>query len=256
METLHSHTDMIDLNPLVVERHPIKPPPNATADEYHYLWYSLTDRVSYLPGGLMSGKVSYNVCFQNLEMGLQTHCYAPMGLDIRGKWTLGGSLPGEPLAPVELGLGAPLQGLYLREDVDLKCNIIMKSFVKKTLKNAHASLVDRLLIKAAIADASLSNQRIADTASITQDHFTRPQAPSQSSSTIDYGSDSVIGEGTSGSSNSNHFSTPPSYSMGSNGPEDPDTRDMRIDTYKSLHPTPLSVRSSSASHDIHDSKSK
>ena len=196
----------------------------------------------------MSGKVSYNVCFHNLEMGLQTHCYAPMGLNIRGKWTLGGSLPGEPVAPVELGMGAPLEGLYLREDVDMKCNIMMTSFVKKTLKNAHASLVDRLLIKATIADASLSNQCIADTASVTHGRFTRPQASTQPSSTSDYGSDSVIEEGSSGSSNSDHFPTRPSYSMGCHGPEHSDFRDKRIDSYKSLYRRPLGIRSSSSSH--------
>jgi hypothetical protein len=160
METLRSHTEMIDLNPLVEERHPIKPPPNATAEEYHCLWYSLTDRVQYLPGGVLSGKVSYNACFHDLENGLQTHCYAPMGLNIKGKWTLGGSLPGEPVAPVELGVGAPLHGLWLREDVDMKCNIMMTSFVKKTLKKAHSKLVDRLLVKAQILDASIKNQQL------------------------------------------------------------------------------------------------
>lgn len=108
----------------------------------------------------MSGKVTYNACFHDLERGLQTHCYAPMGLNIKGKWTLGGSLPGEPIAPVELGLGAPLQGLYLREDVDMKCNIMMTKFVKKTLKKAHSALVARLLVKAQIVDTSFSNPRI------------------------------------------------------------------------------------------------
>ncbi|PMD23182.1 hypothetical protein NA56DRAFT_569086, partial [Hyaloscypha hepaticicola] len=160
METLRSHTEMIDLNPLVEERHPIKPPPHATAEEFHCLWYSLTDRVQYLPGGMMSGKVSYDACFHDLENGLQTHVYAPMGLNIKGKWTLGGSLPGEPVAPVELGVGAPLHGLYLREDVDMRCNIMMTTFVKRTLKKAHSKLVDRLVVKAQILDASIKNQQL------------------------------------------------------------------------------------------------
>lgn len=161
LHTLHDHLEMIDLNPLVEERHATKPPPNSTAEEYHCKWYSLTDRVQYLPGGLASGKVIYNVCFHDLAMGLQTHCYAPMGLDIKGKWTLGGSLPGEPVAPVELGVGTPLNGLWIREDVDMKCNIMMTGFVKKTLKKAHAKLVDRIVIKAQIVDAGLKNQHIS-----------------------------------------------------------------------------------------------
>ncbi len=108
----------------------------------------------------MSGKVTYDACFHDLENGLQTHIYAPMGLNIRGKWTLGGSLPGEPVAPVELGLGAPLQGLWLREDVDMRCNVLMTSFVKKTLKKAHSKLVDRLLVKAQIVTAATKNQEL------------------------------------------------------------------------------------------------
>ncbi|KAF7859693.1 hypothetical protein EAF04_008772 [Stromatinia cepivora] len=208
METLRSHTEMIDLNPLVEERHPIKPPQNATAEEYHCLWYSLTDRVQYLPGGLMSGKVSYTCCFHDLENGLQTHCYAPMGLNIRGKWTLGGSLPGEPIAPVEMGAGVPLDGLWLREDVDMKCNIVMTSFVKKTLKKSHSALVERLVVKAQILDRSIKNSRLnEETLSIPELATLRPsssrtpssQAPTAYSPTSDYDNDSAYAESEVGS---------------------------------------------------------
>lgn len=159
---------MIDLNPLVEERHLTKPPPNATPEEYHCVWYSLTDKIQYLPGGLASGKVTYTCCFHDIQNGLQTHCYAPMGLNIKGKWTLGGSLPGEPVPPVELGVGAPLTGLWLREDVDMKCNFMMTGFVKKTLQKAHSKLVDRLLVKAQIQDASIKNQELYSSRATTE----------------------------------------------------------------------------------------
>ena len=165
---------MIDLNPLVIERHPIKPPPSATAEEYHCQWYSLTDRVQYLPGGLVQGKVSYTACFHDLSMGLQTHVYAPMGLDIKNKWTLGGSLPGEPIEAVELGIGVPRQGLWLREDVDMKCNMLMTGFVKKTLKKAHATLVARLVQKAHIVDAAAHNETMSIIDHYSQNSPTRP----------------------------------------------------------------------------------
>ena len=158
--TLQSHVEMIDLNPLVIDRHPIQPPPNATAEEYHCTWYQLTDRVQYMPGGLYSGKVSYNACFHDLSTGLQTHIYAPMGLDIKGKWTLGGSLPGEPREAVELGLGAPKEGLWLREDVDMKCNVFLTAFVKKTLKKSHLALVARLVEKAHLLESQAYNSRL------------------------------------------------------------------------------------------------
>ncbi|KAI9158284.1 hypothetical protein HJFPF1_06276 [Paramyrothecium foliicola] len=148
LSLLHNHLEMIDLNPLIKERHPIDPPAHASPDERECIWYSLTDKISYLPGGVMSGEVTYSCAFHDLPEGLQTHCYAPMGLDIRDKWSVGGSLPGEPKQPVELGLGAPQVGLYIREDIDMRCNIFMAGFVKKTLKKAHATLVEHLSVKA------------------------------------------------------------------------------------------------------------
>ncbi|KAK2589571.1 hypothetical protein QQS21_012749 [Conoideocrella luteorostrata] len=141
---LHDHVQMIDLNPLIKERHRIPPPPHSPDEELGCIWYSLTDKVSYLPGGLASSEITYTCAFHDLSRGLQTHCYAPMGVETRSKWSIGGSMPGEPSEPVELGLGAPTSGLYLREDVDLRCNILMAGFVKKTIKKSHSTLVDRL----------------------------------------------------------------------------------------------------------------
>jgi hypothetical protein len=235
METLRTHTEMIDLNPLVEERHSIKPPPNATPEEYHCLWYLLTDRISYLPG-MMSGKVSYNCCFHDLENGLQTHCYAPLGLNIKGKWTLGGSLPGEPVAPVELGVGAPLQGLWLREDVDMKCNIMMTSFVKKTLKKAHSHLVERLLVKAQIIEAAEKNQQLTGRLNFG---FTGSQS-SMDYSPSDYGdSQSIIEERDSGAYNPYTSQTPPLIS---------DHLAFRDSRDENLYPQALNVRNSSSSY--------
>jgi len=232
LETLHDHLEMIDLNPLVEERHPIKSPPKATAEEYHCQWYSLTDRVQYLPGGLASGKVSYNACFHDLPIGLQTHVYAPMGLNIKGKWTLGGSLPGESVAPVEMGVGAPLQGLWIREDVDMKCNIMMTSFVKKTLKKAHASLVDRLLVKAQIVDAALKNQELNNT--VPFDASSRASTQ-YASNTSDFDSQSYYAASSPASNPYPH--NPPPQS------EHPAFRDTN-DHDSSFYPRPLSTRSS------------
>ncbi|ETI29201.1 hypothetical protein G647_01654 [Cladophialophora carrionii CBS 160.54] len=146
---LHNHNEMIELNPLVIEHHPIKTPRDAPADEFlDCAWQELTDKIHFLPGGMMKGKVSYKACFHDMPNGLQTHIYAPMGLDIREKWTIGGSLPGEPPEPRELGLDVPREGLYIREDGDMKCNMLMTSFVRKNLDNAHKVLVERILKKA------------------------------------------------------------------------------------------------------------
>ncbi|KAK5987934.1 hypothetical protein PT974_12070 [Cladobotryum mycophilum] len=139
---------MIDLNPLVTERHKISPPDHALPEERACTWYSITDKISYLPGGLVTGAVEYTCAFHDLPIGVQTHCYAPMGVDLRDKWSVGGTMPGEPPEPMELGLGAPRTGLYIREDVDLRCSIVMAGFVKKTIKKSHGTLVVALSAKA------------------------------------------------------------------------------------------------------------
>ncbi|ODA77972.1 hypothetical protein RJ55_06575 [Drechmeria coniospora] len=150
---LHDHVEMIDLNPLIIRRERIEPPAHAAPEERGCVWYQLTDRVAYLPGGLVTSEVSYTCAFHDLPTGLQTHCYAPLGLEIRDRWSVAGSLPGEPHEPVELGLGAPASGLYLREDVDMRCNFVMAAFVKRTLKKSHGALVDQLADKARRSDA-------------------------------------------------------------------------------------------------------
>jgi hypothetical protein len=152
IESLYDHLAMIDLNPLVEQRRSIKPPAHATPEEYHCRWYQVTNKIKYLPGGLYSGRVTCNACFHNLTNGLQTHLYAPLGLNVMGKWTVGGALPGEPKEAIELGLGMPMNGLWLREDVNMKCNILTTNFVKKILMKAHARLVDRLIVKAQLSE--------------------------------------------------------------------------------------------------------
>jgi len=168
--TLHNHFEMIDLNPLVTERHPIKPPSIASPEEFHCKWYSVTDKVKYLPGGLYTGSVTFSACFHDLPDGLQTHIYAPMGLDMKGRWTLGGTLPGEPVQPVELGYGVPKQGLWLREDVTMKCNVVMTKFVKGTTKKAHGSLVQRLVEKAHLAEADKYNENLNEQISLRNEY--------------------------------------------------------------------------------------
>ncbi|KAJ4154070.1 hypothetical protein LMH87_010533 [Akanthomyces muscarius] len=142
---LQDHPAMVDLNPLVTDRQRIPPPSSAPADERACVWYLVTDRIAYLPGGLASGSVSYRCAFLDLaDVGLQTHCYAPMGVDLRTRWSVGGSAPGEPRERAELGIGAPPSGLYLREDTELRCSVVLAAFVKRTLKESHKRLVESL----------------------------------------------------------------------------------------------------------------
>ena len=93
-----------------------------------------------------------------MPWGLQTHIYAPAGVDLRNKWQIRGNQPGEPPEQRELGSAAPPEGLYLREDVEIKCNFTMTSFVKSATKAASKVLVDRLIKKAELIDAELLRQ--------------------------------------------------------------------------------------------------
>jgi hypothetical protein len=155
---LHNHDEMIQLNPLVIEHHPIKAPRDAPADEFlDCVWQEMTDRISYLPG--IKGKVSYKACFHDYPSGLQTHIYAPLGVDIREKWSVGGNLPGEPPEPRELGVDKPASGLYLREDGNLRCSRMTHGFVLKNLDVAHKVLVERIIKKAERIDEFFMNNR-------------------------------------------------------------------------------------------------
>jgi hypothetical protein len=141
---LHDHVRMIRLNPLVIRLQKTTPPPDASADEYDCAWYEITDEISYLPGGLYKGEVTYKACFNDLPNGIQTHTFAPAGLDLRGKWIVGGNEPGEPREKLELGTDAPREGLYVREDVDMRCNFLLTGFVKKNLIKSHKVVMDKL----------------------------------------------------------------------------------------------------------------
>ncbi|KAJ5233138.1 hypothetical protein N7468_006094 [Penicillium chermesinum] len=109
VRSLHDHEAMITQNPLVIhyERCPV--PEDALPDESDASWYELTDRVDYLPGGLLQGRVRYRGCFHDTPQGIRTHIYAPLGVRIRNHWTVRRSQAGLELeernrAAVSLGI--------------------------------------------------------------------------------------------------------------------------------------------------------
>lgn len=160
LETLQNHREMINLNPLVTNYALCQPVPSAPAEErdLDWTWYEITDRISFLPGGLMRGNISYKGSFHDIPRGIRTHVYAPTGLDIRATWSVGGSEPregredgGSDAEPSKLNATASFDeesGLYLREEIDLRCPFWSVGFVKKNLKRSHGVLVDRLVGKA------------------------------------------------------------------------------------------------------------
>lgn len=138
VHSLHDHNAMITQNPLVIHHERCQPPADALPDEANAIWYQLTDRIDYLPGGLLQGRVRYRACFQDTPRGLRTHVYAPMGVDIRNHWSV---RRGEG----EEGSDEIGEGLYLHEEVELRCPIGTTGFVRRTLTRAHSRLVERML---------------------------------------------------------------------------------------------------------------
>jgi len=157
LDILHSHGEIIELNPLVLGFDPIKAPRDAPSDEFYATWYEISQRIQYIPGvGKMgSGTIKFKGCFHDMPWGLQTHIYAPANVDLRNKWRICGNQQGEPPETHELGIGAPPEGLYLREDIEIKCNVTMVSFVKKETKAASKVLVERLIKKAELLDSGM-----------------------------------------------------------------------------------------------------
>lgn len=150
---LHNHVEMIQMNPLVIRHERTTPPPNASKDEVENMtWYEMTDVIQYIPNTAVKSEVNYKGGFYDLPRGLQTHCFAPGGVDIQGKWHVGGNMPGEEKEPVEIGIEKPREGLYLREDLDLRCNVFLMNFVKRNLKKSHAALVEKLIKKADVVE--------------------------------------------------------------------------------------------------------
>lgn len=150
LELLHSHEEVIRLNPLVTGVRAIEAPRDAATDEYYSQWYEISQIITWGLG--LKSKYSFRGVFHDQPWGLQTHVYAPMGVDMRNKYRIGGNQPGEPREARELGVDTPLDGLYLREDVEISCNMAMISFVKKEAKEATGIMIQRLTRKAELLD--------------------------------------------------------------------------------------------------------
>lgn len=63
----------------------------------------------------------------------------------------------------------------------MKCNFAATSFVKKTLKRAHATLVDRLVEKAHIREMEIHNSRLEERKSILSS-YSDPKSPAMATS--------------------------------------------------------------------------
>ncbi|KAK5111825.1 hypothetical protein LTR85_011723 [Meristemomyces frigidus] len=151
LDMLHSHAEMIQLNPLVTGVKSIEAPRDSAADEFFSQWYEISEIITWGLG--MKKKINFKGVFHDQPWGLQSHVYAPMGTDLRSKYRIGGNQPGEPREARELGVDTPTDGLYLREDMEIVCSVpLTMGFVKKEMKAATATMLNRLTRKAELLE--------------------------------------------------------------------------------------------------------
>ncbi|KAK5129325.1 hypothetical protein LTR08_003583 [Meristemomyces frigidus] len=160
LDMLHSHAEVIQLNPLVTGVKSMAAPRDAASDEFFSQWYEISEVITW--GFGMKKKISFKGVFHDQPWGMQSHVYAPMGVDLRNKYRIGGNQPGEPREMRELGVDTPTDGLYLREDVEISCSLALMSFVKKETKVATGIMVTRLTRKAELLDDGMLHAMFED----------------------------------------------------------------------------------------------
>ena len=89
-----------------------------------------------------------------------------MNVNLRNKYRIGGNQPSfEPPEIPEISIKAlstPSDRLYLKEDIEIKCNIAVISFVKSQTKKAGGEMVRRIIKKAELLDAGILQAIIKD----------------------------------------------------------------------------------------------
>lgn len=137
LSLLHDHEAMMDLNPLVLWHRPTAAPGGTPAAEADWAWFTVADGLVRRPGGGRAlGQLRYLCGFADAPDGLQTHSLAPLGVELRGRWTV---------------VAGPDAALSLREAVELRCCWLLAGAVRRTLKRAHAGLVRRIIARAEAA---------------------------------------------------------------------------------------------------------
>ncbi|KAG5926355.1 hypothetical protein E4U42_003389 [Claviceps africana] len=168
LDILHSHSEVITLNPLVLDHKPIPAPRDAPSDEFYSTWYEMTDKIQVVPGvgSMGASKLTLTGCFQNMPWGVQMHIYAPLKVDFRCRYEVAGNEAGiEPAEQRDMeleSLGVPEDGLYLRVDIEVKCNVAMAGFVRSQIEASSRKMVERIMKKAELLDAGILQAMMQD----------------------------------------------------------------------------------------------
>jgi hypothetical protein len=98
-----------------------------TTSTPEHQWYRLTEQIEYLPFGLWKGEVISFCQLRNVSDGLEVAIWAPMGLEITGKWVVGEG-----------------EGALLKEEVVCKGNAIILKFVQGSMPKSHKEMVGKI----------------------------------------------------------------------------------------------------------------
>ena len=151
IDLLHSHEELVRLNPLVTDVKGISAPRNAENDEFFANWYEITENIPFGLG--IKKRFVFKQCWHDQAWGVQNHTMMPKFLEMRNLYRIGGNQPGEPREPRELGVNKPDDGLYLREDINIDVFVpLAKSFVEKEMQSASATMIGRMKRKAELLD--------------------------------------------------------------------------------------------------------
>ena len=181
LDLLHSHEEIIRLNPLVTDTRKIETPSNAATDEYFAQWYEITEKITFIPG--VKKTIKFKGCWYDQAWGAQTHSLMGSLFDLWCTYRIGGNQPGEPREEKELGVNKPLDGLYLREDIRIELHIpIPASFVKKEMQNSSATMMSRMKRKAELLDegrllAMFEDGKLKTTRAGTMNMYDTPGSP-------------------------------------------------------------------------------
>lgn len=151
VKALHNHAAMIELDPCMVKFDPMTPSFTGPNEEFPWTWYQMTNKLPPHPTKPSYDRYStYNMSFNNLPQGLQTHVFTAPGVDIKSEWTIGGNMPGEPQNSANSSpMGAPRNGLYLRQDVQVYADYPRKNMYGRTASaRDHSILIQRLAVNA------------------------------------------------------------------------------------------------------------
>lgn len=148
LATLHDHSLLMELNPLVKSHHLLNPtsPQEAQDSSTSKCTYRITERLSYLPFHLWDSEITFTATFQDTELGLITKVSAPLGVEMNSEWKLltSNERRSDSLLQRSVGNGIGEEEEWiLQETATVSCSMFMMPFVKTQIKQSRGNIHQR-----------------------------------------------------------------------------------------------------------------